>query len=58
MTKPENSSIRRSKVGEQRIKSANSRYDRGTAGEQVSIDDWAWCKEQRYGTLICDLERR
>lgn len=19
--------------------------------------DWAWCKGQRYGTLICDLER-
>lgn len=24
----------------------------------VGIDDWAWCKGQRYGTLICDLERR
>ena len=23
----------------------------------VGIDDWAWCKGQRYGTIICDLER-
>lgn len=31
------------------------------AGRQprvIGIDDWAWCKGQRYGTLICDLERR
>jgi hypothetical protein len=24
----------------------------------IGIDDWAWRKRQRYGTLICDLERR
>src|SRR5229473_7504126 len=24
----------------------------------VGIDDWAWRRKQRYGTLICDLERR
>ena len=24
----------------------------------VGIDDWAWRRGQRYGTLICDLERR
>lgn len=24
----------------------------------IGIDDWAWRKVQRYGTLICDLERR
>ena len=24
----------------------------------VGVDDWAWRKGQRYGTLICDLERR
>ena len=24
----------------------------------VGIDDWAWRKGQRYGTLVCDLERR
>lgn len=24
----------------------------------VGIDDWAWRKGHRYGTLICDLERR
>jgi len=23
----------------------------------VGIDDWAWKRRQRYGTLICDLER-
>src|SRR5581483_600375 len=24
----------------------------------VGIDDWAWRKGQRYGTILCDLERR
>lgn len=24
----------------------------------VGIDDWAWRKGQRYGTIVCDLERR
>ena len=24
----------------------------------VGIDDFAWLKGQRYGTIICDLERR
>lgn len=24
----------------------------------VGIDDWAWRRNQRYGMLICDLERR
>lgn len=24
----------------------------------IGIDDWAWRKGQRYGTLICDLEQR
>ena len=23
----------------------------------VGIDDWAWRRNQRYGTIICDLER-
>ena len=23
----------------------------------VGIDDWAWRKGQRYGTILCDLER-
>lgn len=37
---------------------------RGAAGwnsegpRVIGIDDWAWRKGQRYGTLICDLERR
>ena len=24
----------------------------------IGIDDWAWRRNQRYGTPICDLERR
>jgi transposase len=23
----------------------------------IGIDDWAWKRNQRYGTIICDLER-
>ena len=24
----------------------------------VGIDDWAWKRGHRYGTIVCDLERR
>lgn len=24
----------------------------------IGIDDWAWKRNQRYGAIICDLERR
>lgn len=24
----------------------------------IGIDDWAWRRNQRYGTIICDLQRR
>src|SRR5215213_7272777 len=24
----------------------------------IGIDDWAWCRNRRYGTILCDLERR
>ena len=30
----------------------------GASPRVVGIDDWAWRRGQRYGTLICDLERR
>ncbi len=26
--------------------------------QAIGIDDWAWKRDHRYGTLICDLERR
>ena len=29
-----------------------------SAPRVIGIDDWAWRRGQRYGTLICDLERR
>ena len=28
------------------------------APRAIGIDDWAWKRNHRYGTLICDLERR
>ncbi|WP_172332801.1 ISL3 family transposase [Mangrovicoccus sp. HB161399] len=31
--------------------------DEMTELRAIGIDDWAWRKGQRYGTLICDLER-
>ena len=24
----------------------------------IGIDDWAWRRNHRYGTIVCDLERR
>jgi transposase len=35
----------------------------GSAKEMVTprvlgVDDWAWCKGQKYGTILVDLERR
>jgi transposase len=29
----------------------------GPAPESIGIDDWAWRKGQRYGTIIVDLQR-
>jgi len=29
----------------------------GVSPRVVGIDDWAWRKGQRYGTIVCDLER-
>jgi hypothetical protein len=30
----------------------------GSAARVIGIDEWAWRRRQRYGTLICDLEQR
>ncbi|MGH6712475.1 MAG: ISL3 family transposase [Bradyrhizobium sp.] len=32
-------------------------FEAPEAPRVVGIDDWAWRKGQRYGTIICDLER-
>jgi transposase len=37
-----------------RVKQAGARSS--GAPKFVGIDDWAWCKGQRYGTLVVDLE--
>ena len=37
-----------------RVKQAGARSS-GTP-KFVGIDDWAWCKGQRYGTIVVDLE--
>lgn len=36
------------------------RYDRPPPSPPnvIGIDDWAWRRNHRYGTIICDLERR
>ncbi|MGA2571350.1 MAG: transposase [Terracidiphilus sp.] len=31
--------------------------DCARAPRVLGIDDWAWCKGHRYGTILCDLER-
>jgi transposase len=37
-----------------RVKQAGTRSSR--APRFVGIDDWAWCKGRRYGTIVVDLE--
>jgi transposase len=37
-----------------RVKQAGSRSS--PSPRLVGIDDWAWCKGQRYGTIVVDLE--
>jgi len=32
-------------------------FEGSKAPRVVGIDDWAWRKGQRYGTIVCDLER-
>ena len=38
-----------------RVKQAGTRSS--DAPRFVGIDDWAWCKGQRYGTIVVDLEK-
>ena len=38
-----------------RVKQARARSS--GAPRFVGIDDWAWCKGQRYGTIVVDLEK-
>ena len=38
------------------VRSRGSRFF--TPPTVVGLDDWAWRRNQRYGTIICDLERR
>jgi transposase len=33
-------------------------HRKGSATRVVGIDDWAWQKGRRYGTIMVDLERR
>jgi len=32
-------------------------FSSSQAPRVLGIDDWAWCKGRRYGTILCDLER-
>ncbi|OOG74757.1 hypothetical protein B0E45_04980 [Sinorhizobium sp. A49] len=36
---------------------SSSEHESYPAPRIVGIDDWAWRKGQRYGTIVCDLER-
>lgn len=42
------------------LRSVRADVDGGesVAPRVIGIDDWAWKKGHRYGTIICDLERR
>ena len=38
------------------VASSERGLDPRRAPRFVGIDDWAWCKGQRYGTIVVDLE--
>lgn len=35
----------------------NARVPASPTPQALGVDDWAYCRGRRYGTLICDLER-